>query len=51
MNFTPDAPLEPDTTYVVVLPAGGIADVSGNPSSTELRWRFSTGDTLEPLTP
>lgn len=51
VNFTPDAPLEPDTTYVIVLPAGGVADVSGNPTPTELRWRFSTGDTLEALTP
>lgn len=45
-NFVPDAPLEADTTYVVEVPAGGIADLSGNPTETTLRFRFSTGATV-----
>ncbi len=42
-NFVPDEPLEADTTYVVEVPAGGIADVSGNPAAEALRFAFSTG--------
>jgi hypothetical protein len=30
VNFWPDEPLLPDTTYEVVVPAGGVTDVSGN---------------------
>ncbi len=44
-NFVPDA-LEPDTSYFVEVPAGGIADVSGNPTSATLRFGFSTGSTV-----
>ncbi len=43
VNFTPDEPLEPDTTYIVEVPAGGIADLAGNPVQQTLTWRFSTG--------
>lgn len=43
VNFVPDAPLSADTTYVVEIPAGGIADVTGNPTEAELRFSFSTG--------
>jgi hypothetical protein len=42
VNFVPDA-LEADTSYFVEVPAGGIADVSGNPTSAAMRFRFSTG--------
>ena len=42
-NFTPDAPLLPDTTYEVVVPAGGVRDYAGNPISSEFRARFATG--------
>lgn len=42
VNFVPDA-LEPDTSYFVEVPAGGIADVSGNPTSAAMSFRFSTG--------
>lgn len=42
VNFTPDAPLEPATTYRVALPAGGIADVSGNPIEETFSFAFST---------
>jgi hypothetical protein len=45
-NFVPDAPLDPDTTYYVEIPAGGVADVSGNPTEAALAWSFSTGETV-----
>lgn len=48
-NFVPDAPLEPDTTYVVEVPAGGVADVSGNPTEATLRFSFATGAAVEPI--
>lgn len=40
VNFVPDEPLQ--GTYLVEIPAGGITDLSGNPVSQTLRWRFST---------
>ncbi len=43
VNFVPDAPLAADTTYFVEVPAGGIADVTGNPTGAGLAWAFSTG--------
>jgi len=43
VNFTPDEPLEADTTYLVSLPAGGVTDVSGNPTEVDRSWVFSTG--------
>ena len=42
-------PLEADTTYVVVVPAGGIADVTGNATSADKRFVFTTGGELAPL--
>lgn len=47
LSFGPDAPLEPDTTYELVLPAGGIQDVMGNALDDELLLRFSTGESIE----
>ncbi|MCO4773341.1 MAG: Ig-like domain-containing protein [Deltaproteobacteria bacterium] len=46
VNFEPAAPLQPDTTYVVELPAGGVTDVSGNPIAADWAMRFSTGATV-----
>ena len=46
INFTPDEPLLNDTTYEVVLPAGGIRDLVGNPTDAEFSMLFSTGPTL-----
>ncbi len=43
VNFTPDAPLLPDTTYVVRVPAGGVTDISGNAIAQETVFRFGTG--------
>ncbi|MCA9572826.1 MAG: Ig-like domain-containing protein, partial [Myxococcales bacterium] len=42
VNFSPRADLEPDTTYVVQLPAGGLVDLSGNALADTLTWSFRT---------
>ncbi len=47
VNFSPAAPLEADTTYVVEVPAGGVIDYSGNPTEEALSFRFSTGGTVD----
>ncbi|HJL18459.1 MAG TPA: Ig-like domain-containing protein [Sandaracinaceae bacterium LLY-WYZ-13_1] len=58
LSFAPTSPLAPDTTYEVVLPAGGVTDLVGNPIAEEHRLVFSTGAdvrapdcVIEPLTP
>ena len=43
VNWTPDVPLEPDTTYFVEVPAQGIADSSLNALEESVRFAFSTG--------
>ncbi len=45
LTFTPDAPLAADTTYEVVLPAGGIKDAAGN-GIEGYSFTFSTGSTV-----
>jgi hypothetical protein len=42
VNFTPREPLPADTVIRVVVPAGGITDLSGNPVAEELSWQFTT---------
>jgi hypothetical protein len=42
LTFTPDQDLLPNTTYEVILPAGGIKDVAGN-GIEEYAFTFSTG--------
>ena len=42
VNFWPTEPLEPGATYEVVVPAGGVTDVSGNPIATAFRSTFTT---------
>jgi hypothetical protein len=50
VNFTPDEPLEDDTTYFVLLPAGGIADGTGNALEEDVAFSFSTGGSVaDPL--
>ncbi len=44
VGFAPTEPLSPDTTYEVVLPAGGVTDLVGNAIAVEHRSAFSTGD-------
>jgi YVTN family beta-propeller protein len=46
INFAPHNPLEANTTYEVIVPAGGVIDVMGNPTPVTFRSTFSTGDTL-----
>ena len=43
VNFTADEPLVEDQVYTVTVPAGGITDVSGNPTVEAFSWQFSTG--------
>ncbi|HEV8238614.1 MAG TPA: Ig-like domain-containing protein [Thermoanaerobaculia bacterium] len=45
LTFTPDAPLLPNTSYEVVVPAGGIKDVAGN-GIVGYSYTFSTGATV-----
>jgi Uncharacterized conserved protein len=42
LSFAPDEPLEPATTYEIILPAGGITDLVGNPIAAEFRSTFTT---------
>jgi hypothetical protein len=42
VNFDPDQDLQPGTTYEVVLPAGGVADLVGNRLATESKTTFTT---------
>lgn len=43
VNFTPDEPLAGNTTHFVDVPAGGVADISGNPVAADFVFSFSTG--------
>lgn len=45
VNFSPDQPLLPNTTYEIVIPAGGIKDYAGNAVSNTFTSYFSTGAT------
>ncbi len=45
LTFTPNQPLAPDTTYEVVIPAGGIKDAAGN-GIAGTAWTFSTGGSV-----
>ncbi|MEM6456383.1 MAG: Ig-like domain-containing protein, partial [Acidobacteriota bacterium] len=45
LTFTPSQPLLPDTTYEVVLPAGGIRDAAGN-GIDGTSFTFSTGSSV-----
>jgi hypothetical protein len=42
LNFDPDEDLKPATTYEVVLPKGGIADLAGNGIANEFKSTFTT---------
>ncbi len=46
VNFSPDAPLAANTTYEIVVPAGGVKDFVGNGAPTAFSSRFSTGPSL-----
>lgn len=42
LNFSPARPLDAATTYEIVLPAGGVTDLVGNPIAAEFRSEFTT---------
>jgi hypothetical protein len=44
INFSPSQALQPNTTYEVVLPAGGVKDYAGNGMAVEYRSTFITGN-------
>jgi Bacterial Ig-like domain/LVIVD repeat len=46
LSFGPNEPFATDTTYEVVLKAGGLSDVMGNALTEEVVLRFSTGDEI-----
>jgi len=46
VNVVPDAPWEEAQTYTVTLPAGGVADVSGNALEADVTVVFSTDDRI-----
>lgn len=47
VNFTPDEPLEANTTYEVIVPEGGIEDVIYNGSREAFYSTFSTGGSID----
>lgn len=47
LNFGPKAPLTPNTTYEIEVPAGGVRDVAGNPITEPVVAVFSTGQLTE----
>ncbi|MEK8029205.1 LamG-like jellyroll fold domain-containing protein [Ideonella sp. DXS29W] len=47
VNFAPREPLQPDTTYEIYLPAGGLRDYAGNPIAADYRATFTTGNSLD----
>jgi hypothetical protein len=46
LNFAPDQPLLPNTTYEVVIPKGGFKDWAGNPTAAGFTSLFSTGPSI-----
>lgn len=46
ISFTPDAPLQANTTYEIVIPAGGVHDLSGNATAQPFSAVFSTGQNV-----
>lgn len=43
VNFSPKEPLQPNTTYVFEIPAGGVKDYNGNAIETTFKITFTTG--------
>lgn len=43
LAFSPSAPLEPNTTYTLRLPAGGLTDLVGNALAADYTLSFGTG--------
>ncbi len=49
LNFWPDQPLQKGTTYEIVVPAGGVTDLVGNPIRNPFRSQFTTQGAADPL--
>ncbi|MDN5202256.1 NPCBM/NEW2 domain-containing protein [Fulvivirgaceae bacterium BMA10] len=49
VNFTPDEPLLPNTTYEVVVPKNGLSDWVGNRTEHDFISYFSTGNNINTL--
>jgi len=49
LSFWPDQPLDPDTSYEILAPAGGLRDLGGNGLESEVRSVFSTGPDVAAL--
>lgn len=47
VNFSPTSPLLSNTTYEIVVTAGGVKDTQGNAVTAERVFRFSTGSTVD----
>jgi hypothetical protein len=47
VNFSPSAPLAANTTYEIVVKAGGVKDCSGNAFPADQVSRFSTGPSID----
>lgn len=48
VTFWPDQPLQPNTTYEVLVPTNGITDLVGNGLASQFTATFSTGGTVNP---
>ncbi|MBT2333443.1 ricin-type beta-trefoil lectin domain protein [Variovorax paradoxus] len=47
INFSPDQPLSPGTSYEVFLPANGVKDYAGNAIGADYRSTFNTGNATD----
>ncbi|HEX5685906.1 MAG TPA: Ig-like domain-containing protein [Ideonella sp.] len=47
INFSPNQPLQPNTSYEVYLPAGGVKDYAGNAIGPDYLATFTTGNALD----
>lgn len=47
VNFSPTSPLVANTTYEIVVTAGGVKDTQGNATNVERVFRFSTGASVD----
>ncbi len=43
VNFSPKEPLEPNTTYILEVPVGGVSDYNGNAITETFSMTFTTG--------
>ncbi|QNK70743.1 Ig-like domain-containing protein [Variovorax sp. PAMC26660] len=47
INFSPEQPLQPGTSYEVFLPANGVKDYAGNAIGADYKSTFNTGNATE----